>query len=86
MFPSYSYNLKLYLKINNFNNSKKPQPDLDCLAEWCNLNGMELNLSKCYLLVFSQSINPYQPIYTNNNSHLCIVSQIKNLGLNRCNS
>jgi hypothetical protein len=46
--------MKLFLPVRGFRDCLKIQNDLNGLAEWCEANAMELNVSKCKLITFSR--------------------------------
>jgi hypothetical protein len=46
-FLLFADDLKLYINIHSFNNIIHLQSDLDSLAYWCSINGLNLNNSKC---------------------------------------
>lgn len=46
-FLLFADDLKLYININSFNDIILFQRDLDRLAHWCSINGLNFNNSKC---------------------------------------
>ena len=73
--------LKIFMKIKSNIDTTNLQSDLDQLANWCVNNGMELNVKKCHLMVFSRMRNVANQIYTINDYPLDTVSQVKDLGV-----
>lgn len=80
-FLMFADDLKLYMKFKHIDNYLNMQADLDRLSHWCEMNGMELNVQKCRLMVFSRNRDISDQIYTINGRPLESVSQIKDLGV-----
>lgn len=80
-FLMFADDLKFYMKIRSTEDCLKLQSDLDRLSRWCDFSGMELNVEKCHLIVFSRSRNPIEQVYRINGASLDILSQIKDLGV-----
>lgn len=57
------------------------QSDLDLLAKWCNINGMELNTTKCSHIKFTRKINPIPSTYNIEGVTLNEVEVVKDLGI-----
>lgn len=51
-FLLYADDLKLYRSISSIEDCYKIQQDLNNLSDWCNLNSLCLNLSKCHVMSF----------------------------------
>ena len=80
-FLLFADDLKLYMEISSSDDCLKLQSDLDHLVTWCNNNGMELNTSKCYSIIFHKSRTAFEQPYLIGNTVLSNVSEIKDLGL-----
>ena len=57
------------------------QADLNILSEWCNTNKLYFNIDKCKVISFTRSRNPLLQVYRINNSQLCRVNDICDLGV-----
>ncbi|KAL9705167.1 hypothetical protein quinque_008685 [Culex quinquefasciatus] len=55
--------------------------DIDAIQEWCNLNGMKVNLSKCKSISFTRSPAPIRYDYTFARHEMDRVCSIRDLGL-----
>lgn len=73
--------LKTIRPIKSIHDSKLIQEDLVRLQDWCRLNKMLLNSSKCYCLSFSRNQNILPTSYHINNVKLEKVSIIRDLGV-----
>lgn len=80
-FLMFADDLKFYMRVGSTEDCLKVQSDLNRLVSWCTQNGMELNVHKCHLMVFSRCRSPIQFIYCANGNPLNTVSQIKDLGV-----
>lgn len=56
-FLLYADDLKIYKVIQSLDDCFKLQQDLNGLSEWCRLNGMSLNISKCKVMQFYRKKN-----------------------------
>lgn len=57
------------------------QQDIDAIQEWCNLNGMKVNPSKCKSISFTRSPAPIRYDYTFDRHEMDRVCSIRDLGL-----
>lgn len=57
------------------------QNKFNILFDWCQKQGMSLNISKCYSMNFYRFRSPINYIYFINNSSLGSVSHINNFGI-----
>lgn len=80
-FLMFADDLKFYMKVCESEDCVEIQSDLDRLTGWCESNVMELNVSKCHLMVFSCSRNPIQMVYNIDGRPLNSVTEIKDLGV-----
>lgn len=73
--------LKFFRTVDNAFDSELLQEDLNRLVDWCDLNDMELNTSKCYTMRFSRKKNIVNTNYTIKSQHLKEVNTIRDLGV-----
>ena len=76
-FLLFADNLKLFARVGSPENCNLLQLDLNRLANWCVLNGMELNTAKCHLMTFSRSRNPLTFQYKIQDTVLDLVTSIQ---------
>lgn len=67
--------------LKNSNDSELLQNDLNNLYNWCDLNNLYLNISKCKIMTFSKKRTPYLHNYFFNNSKFNRVYRNKDLGV-----
>ena len=72
---------KLSYLINSLDDCMKLQSDLIKICEWCNLNGMQINIKKCFVISFSRSYQLFNYDYKIDNQSLTRVSKMKDLGV-----
>lgn len=73
--------LKLFRAIGSPSDCVSLQNDLDRIAKWCDVNGMELNIGKCCVLkIKSRAVSVYY-VYKIGNHNLGTVSHLKDLGI-----
>lgn len=80
-FLMFADDLKFYMRIQSRDDCFRLQSDLERLAHWCDLNGMDLNIRKCHLMVFGRSRTHIQFHYNIEGCPLQKVSQVKDLGV-----
>ena len=80
-FLMFADDLKFYTRVSGTDDCLHVQADLDRLTDWCDHNGMELNVNKCHLMVFSRGRSPIRQVYTINGCPLDVVCRIKDLGV-----
>lgn len=56
-FLMFTDDLKMYKTISTSNDSVAIQSDLDRIQNWCNQNGMTLNVKKCFHITFFKRKN-----------------------------
>ena len=78
---SYADDLKLFLRIYTTEDCRFLQRQLNAFADWCTLNRMEVNPSKCSVISFSRKKETIIFKYVLLNTEIERVSQIKDLGV-----
>lgn len=73
--------LKLFLKIKSLLDCINLQKDIDRLYQWCEVNLIGLNFSKCNIISFHRIRNRINFDYNINNNNLTRVEIIKDLGV-----
>lgn len=75
--------VKIFLKINSFQDCLLLQNDLNKISDWCARNGLKLNTSKCFSISFSRrnDIRTLQYNYRVNNIAIQRTNTIKDLGV-----
>lgn len=77
----YADDLKIFRSISSLLDCVALQHDIDILSEWCNNNGMHVNVKKCKVISFSRVQSPISFDYALNGSPLEQVEWIKDLGV-----
>lgn len=77
----YADDLKVFSKIDNVNDCIKLQKDLQRLSEWCSVNKMYLNVSKCFFISFTKKHNKIIYTYTLDNIALDRRTIARDLGV-----
>lgn len=77
----YADDLKIYRRINDVEDMNSLQRDLNELHNWCAMNKLNLNKSKCVTLCLSRGNSQYPPIYNLDQYQLTDVSSVKDLGI-----
>ena len=77
----YADDLKVYRTVSSVIDCLALQTDIDAVHQWCQLNGMVVNLNKCKVISFSRSASPLTYCYTYDSNELDRVNSIKDLGL-----
>lgn len=78
---SYADDLKLYWTIKQPEDAVFLQHELEAFAEWCQINRMSLNVSKCSVISFSRKHAPFHFGYFLAGTQLERVSTVKDLGI-----
>lgn len=73
--------LKLYRSVCNNKDVEALQADINIISQWCSLNHMKLNASKCFFIKFSRKRVPLDASYAIENISLTEVSLIRDLGV-----
>ena len=80
-FLLFADDLKFYLKVSDSGDCHHLQGDLSRLVQWCNANGMDLNVKKCHSIAFKRGRMSYDFQYIINGAPLQSVSQVRDLGV-----
>ena len=78
---SYADDLKLFRVITSPNDCIMLQNDLNRVSNWCEINSLAINISKCKVVSYYKSLNPLINHYTVNSTTLERSSEIKDLGV-----
>lgn len=83
MYEMFADDLKIYRKILSLEDCLALQGDLNALDEWCELNDLQLNVSKCQYIVFTRKTIPNRILlpYRLGNSDLNRVYEVCDLGI-----
>ncbi|KAJ0173127.1 hypothetical protein K1T71_011303 [Dendrolimus kikuchii] len=73
--------MKIFRSINIINDCYLLQHDLHQFEQYCTLNKLDLNISKCYKITFTRKPNFIQYFYTINNIILTEIDEIRDLGV-----
>lgn len=75
--------LKIFLKINNLEDARQLQQDIETTNNWCILNNLQLNIQKCHIMSFTrrQQITFQYFNYNINNITLSRVTSMRDLGI-----
>lgn len=75
--------LKVFRKINDHEDARALQVDIDTISNWCDLNGLELNIKKCNNITFTRKsqATTHQYLYKLNGTTLSRVSSCRDLGI-----
>jgi hypothetical protein len=77
----YADDMKLFLPVRGFQDCLRIQEDLNRLAEWCEVNVLELNVGKCKSITFSRLRHPIEFSYMLGGNILDRVDSINELGV-----
>lgn len=77
----YADDLKIFNTTSTLNDCQKLQKDLDVVSEWCVANYMHLNISKCFIISYSNKRNKITNDYTINGQVLTRSYITKDLGI-----
>lgn len=77
----YADDTKLYRIITSLSDCKNLQNDLNALTNYCSLNQLYLNQSKCSIITYTRKNRPIHYNYTISNNSLQRVSNIRDLGV-----
>lgn len=80
-FLLYADDLKLYKTIHNNCDSNQLQYDINSISEYCHINQLKLNKSKCYYIHFSRKIIPIITKYKIENLNIERKKEVKDLGI-----
>ncbi|CAF4761859.1 unnamed protein product [Pieris macdunnoughi] len=77
----YADDMKIMKQINSVADALSLQEDLDRFQNYCVLNGLDLNVSKCYICTFTRKLHPIAFPYKLQDSILVRVGSVKDLGV-----
>ena len=77
----YADDAKLYLVVENINDSLKLQRDINKFLHWAAINGLSVNSSKCFFVSFARSQLQLGTSYLIHNSQLEGVDSMRDLGV-----
>lgn len=77
----YADDLKFFCRTDSLRDVVDLQNDLDHLIEWCSVNKLCLNLSKCFHMSYFKSLNPIQCSFNIGNYLLKTVKSTLDLGV-----
>lgn len=80
-FLLFADDLKVFKVVSSIDHCLELQSDIDRVAVWCHVNGMSLNLGKCFNINFSRSHRSIDFGYTVDSHHVEAVSQVRDLGI-----
>lgn len=77
----YADDMKIYREISTVLDCTQLQQDLENISEWCSLNKISLNISKCKFITFCRKKTVLNYNYKINGSNLDRVQEILDLGV-----
>lgn len=77
----YADDMKIYCNIRNINDCINLQGDLLKINEWCTLNKLPLNITKCNVMSFTNKLQPIIFQYSVNGSVLSRPKTLRDLGV-----
>lgn len=77
----YADDLKIYRRVDSLYDCTLLQKDLDLLSDWCRINDLNFNISKCAVLSFSNARSPMVFDYRIVTNDLNRVTEICDLGV-----
>lgn len=77
----YADDLKIYLPISNWDNCVRLQLNLDGIFDWCLINKLSLNISKCKTVTFTRKKSVIEFAYNMDGAVLSRQNTIKDLGV-----
>jgi Reverse transcriptase (RNA-dependent DNA polymerase) len=77
----YADDMKLFMPIIDRNDCDRVQMDLENVCEWCEMNKLYLNISKCKVITFSRARSTEYFDYSLNGLILERVNDIRDLGV-----
>jgi hypothetical protein len=80
-YQLFADDLKIYANILSPIDHCKIQDDLNRFSEWCRLNGLKLNTSKCFKMSFSRSKNMLNKVYHLLGDNIEEISSVRDLGV-----
>lgn len=80
-YQLFADDLKIYANVVTIYDHRKIQDDLNQFCDWCQLNGLKLNTTKCFKMSFSRSRTKLFNDYHLFGNHIEDISIIKDLGV-----
>lgn len=80
-FQLFADDMKIYRKIDSLEDSYLLQEDLLRVVSYCNVNNLDLNISKCLIISFSRKKNFINYVYSVADQPLTRTSTTKDLGV-----
>lgn len=77
----YADDLKLFSRVRSIDDCHTLQNDLQALNNWCGINRLHLNISKCQVINFTLKRNPISFDYNLNDIILNVICENKDLGI-----
>ncbi|KAK9871434.1 hypothetical protein WA026_012809 [Henosepilachna vigintioctopunctata] len=77
----YVDDLKIYRKIETYEDCISLQDDPTAVSDWCYHNKLNINITKCNVVTFTKKKRPIQFDYTINETTLIRFSEIRDLGI-----
>ena len=78
---AYADDLKIFCNITTLKDCSLLQHNINLVSEWCDLNRLSLNVSKCFIMSYYTNKNPIEFDYQINEISLIKKSQISDLGI-----
>jgi hypothetical protein len=80
-YQLFANDLKVYAHVISGNYYYKIQEDLNRFVEWCCLNGLKLNTSKCFKIFFSRSKNKLDNVHHFFGERINEITNVRDLGV-----
>lgn len=80
-FLLYADDLKVFRRIDGFEDAVLLQDDLRSLELWCRQNNLKMNINKCHIIHFHRRVNPYLHDYELGSDRLPSVNTVRDLGI-----
>lgn len=80
-FLLYADDMKVFKQITSINDCYSLQDDLSRFEEYCRLNKLDLNVTKCHSITFTRKPKITKFIYTLKNQELKVVEEVRDLGI-----
>jgi ribonucleases P/MRP protein subunit RPP40 len=73
--------MKIFRSVESVEDATCLQEDLDGFSMWCDNNGMDLNVNKCFQITFSRLVSPIEVSYKFDNTELKTCTEMRDLGV-----
>lgn len=80
-FLLYADDMKIFKKINSYNDCCLLQQDLIRFEEYCQRNSLDLNVSKCHSITFTRKFSVVEHFYKLQNTELKRLNEVRDLGV-----